>query len=385
MPSSSSRRRRALGEFSLFHRAIALIAATTFLPGPVSVAFAVDILRHGIGAASGTGAPQTSSSGAGSGSSADSTATARQDAADALARTDTAIQAVQNMQAAAHAIALSVPVNNLGANPNAAGTLPDVPDGLMAGGLVISGTPTGASAPTQTTGANGSTTVNIVQNQQQAFINWSSFNIGRNTTLNFDQSAGGASVGQWIAFNNVTDPTGNPAQILGSIHAQGQVYVIDQNGIIFGGSSQVNVNTLVASSLPINDNLVNSGLLNQVDVQYLFSALPQAAGTNGTPAFIPAAPLTPSGNNGDVTVQAGAQLTSPSVGGSGGRIALIGPNVTIGEYTKMESSIVKDTIIGSYAELQQVVLNSSIIGNDAYVRGLSQSLNIGDNTEIDLG
>jgi glucose-1-phosphate thymidylyltransferase len=67
------------------------------------------------------------------------------------------------------------------------------------------------------------------------------------------------------------------------------------------------------------------------------------------------------------------------------RNCIIGPNVTIGEHTKMESSIIKDSIIGSYAELQQVVLNSSIIGNDAYVRGLSQSLNIGDNTEIDLG
>lgn len=65
--------------------------------------------------------------------------------------------------------------------------------------------------------------------------------------------------------------------------------------------------------------------------------------------------------------------------------SIIGPNVSIGEHTKIESSIVRDSIIGSYAELQQVVLNSSIIGNDAYVRGLSQSLNIGDNTEIDLG
>jgi len=64
--------------------------------------------------------------------------------------------------------------------------------------------------------------------------------------------------------------------------------------------------------------------------------------------------------------------------------SILGPNVTIGEHTKIESSIVKDSIIGSYAELHQVVLNSSIIGNDAYIRGLSQSLNIGDNTEIDL-
>jgi len=65
--------------------------------------------------------------------------------------------------------------------------------------------------------------------------------------------------------------------------------------------------------------------------------------------------------------------------------SIIGPNVTIGEYTTIHSSIIKDSIIGSYAELEEVVLNSSIIGNDAYVRGLSQSLNIGDNTEIDLG
>jgi len=65
--------------------------------------------------------------------------------------------------------------------------------------------------------------------------------------------------------------------------------------------------------------------------------------------------------------------------------SIIGPNVTIGEFTTIDSSIIKDSIIGSYAELEEVVLKSSIIGNDAYVRGLSQSLNIGDNTEIDLG
>ena len=327
MPLPSSRRRRAPGEFSFFHRTLALVAAATLLPGPLPVALAVDILRHGVGGAAGTAQSQMGS-GVGAGSGADNTAAARQNATDALARTTAAIDAVQQMQAAAHALALTAPTTNLGPNPNAAGTLPNVQDGLAPGGLQIIGTPTGATAPAQTVGTNGATTVNIVQNQQQAFINWSSFNIGKNTTLNFDQSAGGASVGQWIAFNNVTDPTGNPAQILGSIHAQGQVYVMDQNGIIFGGSSQVNVNTLVASSLPINDNLVNNGLLNQVDVQYLFSALPQAAGANGTPAVTPDAPLTPSGNNGDVTVQAGAQLVSPSVGGSGGRIALIGPNVT---------------------------------------------------------
>jgi len=65
--------------------------------------------------------------------------------------------------------------------------------------------------------------------------------------------------------------------------------------------------------------------------------------------------------------------------------SIIGPNVSIGEHTTINSAIVKDSIIGSFAELNEVVLHSSIIGNDAFVRGLSQSLNIGDNTEIDLG
>ena len=65
--------------------------------------------------------------------------------------------------------------------------------------------------------------------------------------------------------------------------------------------------------------------------------------------------------------------------------SIIGPHVTIGEHTTIDSSIIKDSIIGSFAELKEVVLHSSIIGSDAFVRGLSQSLNIGDNTEIDLG
>ncbi len=66
------------------------------------------------------------------------------------------------------------------------------------------------------------------------------------------------------------------------------------------------------------------------------------------------------------------------------RHAIIGPNVSIGENTLIERSILRDSIVGSYAELKDVALHKSIIGNDAFVRGSSQSLHIGDNTEIDL-
>ena len=65
--------------------------------------------------------------------------------------------------------------------------------------------------------------------------------------------------------------------------------------------------------------------------------------------------------------------------------SIIGPNVAIGDNTIMEHTIVKNTIIGSFSELRDVILESSIIGNDTSLTGLNQSLNIGDNAEINLG
>ena len=65
--------------------------------------------------------------------------------------------------------------------------------------------------------------------------------------------------------------------------------------------------------------------------------------------------------------------------------SIIGPNVTIGEKTSINYSIVKESIIGSFANLYDIVLTQSLIGSDTEVKGESRSLNIGDNTEIDLG
>jgi len=256
-------------------------------------------------------------------------------------------------QAAARAAALSG-ANNLGQNPNnPLVTLPDVPDGMAVGGLVPdSGLSSlgvanpvsswiGANTPVQTSsGTPGQVKVTVQQTAQQALLQWDTFNIGKNTNLNFDQSAGGANVNQWVAFNKIKDPSLNPSQILGSlttsgpVNAQGQataggqVYVINQNGIIFGGSSQVNTHALVASSVPINDNLIKLGLLNNPDLQFLFSQDTIQKKAGGTmDAFIPEASLL--GNrDGDIVVQSGAQLSSPTTGEKvGGRIALIGANV----------------------------------------------------------
>lgn len=254
---------------------------------------------------------------------------ARANQQDALARTAQSLQAVRAMQAQARAASRRHGAANAGADPNHPGqTLPDVPDGLGPGGLQLSRPPTGALAPVQQQlGAQAQVTIR--QTEQQAFLDWDTFNVGRHTHLQFDQSAGGLEVDRWIAFNRVNDPTGRPSQILGQISAPGQVYIINQNGIIFGGSSQVNVRSLVATSLPVNDNLIQRGLLNNPDSQFLFSALPIPAGSKGTPAFTPPPSHLPDNRHGDVTVQPGAIISSSvSPDGNGGRLMLVGPNVT---------------------------------------------------------
>lgn len=65
--------------------------------------------------------------------------------------------------------------------------------------------------------------------------------------------------------------------------------------------------------------------------------------------------------------------------------SIVGPHVAIGEHTIVHSSIIKTSIIGSYSKLFDVMLDDSLIGNDTEVIGETRSLNIGDNTEIDLG
>ncbi len=293
-----------------------------------------DLLRGGGGG--GSSKPGRASSGAPTPAATDA---ARANARDTLARTTRTVDSLRAMQNAARLAANKSGANHLGKNPNnLTVTLPQVPNGLMTGGLQVAPTVatdptkwTGAKLPTQTvkTGKTKvATKVTIEQTTQQALLNWQTFNVGKNTTVTFDQSKGGADVGKWIAFNKISDPTGNPTQILGNIKADGQVYLINTNGIIFGGGSQVNARGLTVSSLPINENLIARGLLNNPDAQFLFSGLAMPAGTNGTPAFTPEAPLAATGKYGDVIVQEGAILESPSDSAKiGGRITLVGPNV----------------------------------------------------------
>jgi glucose-1-phosphate thymidylyltransferase len=64
--------------------------------------------------------------------------------------------------------------------------------------------------------------------------------------------------------------------------------------------------------------------------------------------------------------------------------SIIGPYVTIGEHSEVSNCLIRNSVVGSFSKLENVTLHSSLIGSDTTIRGNSQSLNIGDNTEIDL-
>ncbi|MFK7923199.1 MAG: sugar phosphate nucleotidyltransferase [Bacteroidia bacterium] len=64
--------------------------------------------------------------------------------------------------------------------------------------------------------------------------------------------------------------------------------------------------------------------------------------------------------------------------------SIVGPFVAIAENTHLKNSIVTDSILGAYARLDSITLNKSVIGNDTLLRGKANSINIGDNTEIDF-
>jgi len=66
------------------------------------------------------------------------------------------------------------------------------------------------------------------------------------------------------------------------------------------------------------------------------------------------------------------------------RNSIIGPHVSIGDKSVIEKSILWNTIVGNFSELHEAVIKNSILGNDTTIRGFSQSINIGDNADIDL-
>ncbi|MGZ3240988.1 MAG: two-partner secretion domain-containing protein, partial [Burkholderiaceae bacterium] len=112
--------------------------------------------------------------------------------------------------------------------------------------------------------SQSSNNMTVQQNSQNLSINWQSFGIGAGQSVQFKQPSASS-----IALNRVLGQ--DPSQILGNLSANGQVFITNPNGVLFGHGAQVNVGGLVAST----------GNLTDADLQakhYRFSN----SGTGGT-------------------------------------------------------------------------------------------------------
>lgn len=147
---------------------------------------------------------------------------------------------------------------------------------LPTGGVVSAGS-------ADISGGAGTLTVN--QTTQNAVVNWQSFNIGQTEAVRFVQPNSSA-----VALNRVIGP--DPSSILGSLTANGRVFLVNPNGILFGRGASVNVGGLVASTRNITDSDFMSG-------QYKFTG---------------------SGN--------GAVLNQGTINADGGYVALLGANIS---------------------------------------------------------
>jgi len=155
----------------------------------------------------------------------------------------------------------------------------------------------------QATGVVSGNTFNINQTSQNVSLNWQSFDIGKDATVNFLQPSADA-----VALNRIFQA--DPVSIRGALNANGEVYLLSQNGIIFDKTAQVNVRGLVATTLNITPAAEEFGLTRALEFN--------------TPAF--EAALDPEGNlaSKDISVLNGARITTPN----GGRVFMFAPNVT---------------------------------------------------------
>lgn len=105
------------------------------------------------------------------------------------------------------------------------------------GGVVTSGN----AAITQ----NGTIT-NINQSSQKASINWNNFSIGSSETVNFNQPNVNA-----ITLNRVI---GNERSVIdGALNANGQVWILNSNGVLFGKNASINTSGLLATTKALSD------------------------------------------------------------------------------------------------------------------------------------
>lgn len=152
--------------------------------------------------------------------------------------------------------------------------------------------PTGFSSAHQvSTPVVSGAQMTIEQQAARAVIDWQSFNIGRDAQVDFQQPAGGVTV------NRISGNSGDPTQIYGKLTANGTIFILDRNGIVFGKTARVDTAALIASTGDLAHDSASHIRIENIDA-------------------VPAAVIK---NHGSITVADGglAAFVAPSVRNSG--------------------------------------------------------------------
>lgn len=139
---------------------------------------------------------------------------------------------------------------------------------LLAGGLAVGAAhaelpiavnPAALASHGQATASINGANMTIKQTTDRATLEWQRFNIGSGNKVEFQQPSATS-----VALNNIHQA--DASRIMGQLTANGQVYLVNQNGFVFGKDSQINVNALVASSLGISQEVFDRGITKVFDL-----------------------------------------------------------------------------------------------------------------------
>jgi len=194
----------------------------------------------------------------------------------------------------------------------------------------------------------------LVVNQvgASAIFNWQSFNISPGNTVTFSQPSASS-----VALNRIYDP--NATTIAGNLKSNGQIYLVNPNGILFGSGARVDVGGLIASTLNVTNARITSGLLSDRN--------PGDPAFTNNPAFVGTDLAASAGANPAIVVQQGANLYAAGKSTTGtvvsaGRVFLFAPTVEVAGNVKVDGG--GQAIVASGSD---VYLGSS---TDPSLRGL---------------
>jgi filamentous hemagglutinin family protein len=197
----------------------------------------------------------------------------------------------------------------------------------------------------------GSAAVLINQSTQNAIINWHTFNVGRGESVTFQQPNSGS-----VALNRVTGGLG-PSEIMGSLTANGRIFLINRDGFLFGPGAVVNTAGFLATTNDIKNADFMAG-------RYDFN--------------IPGRPDASIVNHGRITATSGgfAALVAPGVRNTGtitatlGTVALAsGNSFTLDMYgDKLITLAVGDSVASKVIDVSTGKPLKSLVSNEGKIR-----------------